>query len=113
MKTLEEITQELKKREDPLTEQELIDLKEIVKHYGAKSFLKLMDDLGGAYDRVIKPNMTPDIKRQQLMGKVKEMKEYLDELLKSMGDKKGITEEHDRMIEGKFGMRSVDFMSED
>lgn len=106
MKSIEEIIEDIKSRKEPLTADELINMREIVRVYGVKEFLRVLDGLGAeVFVKIFEPNMTLEIKKKQIMGRSKELIDFIKPLVDRLTDK------DIKKIEERFHLsRSVDFI---
>jgi hypothetical protein len=108
MKTLEEIKNNLIARTTPLSADEHLEFREFVRVYGLKEFFKLIDSVGvETFNDVIKPNLNLEIKRKIIGGKVKVLREYLEE--KNFK----ISEEEEESLISKYGTLARDFIVEE
>jgi len=108
MRTIEEIKNNLIARTTPLSADEHLEFREFVKVHGLKEFFRLIDSVGNeTYDKVIKPNLNLEIKRRIIGGKVKVMKEYLEELNYKISNRE------EEMLLDKYGTLARDFIAEE
>ncbi len=99
MRTLQEFKNHLINRKEPLSIPELLELGDIFKNNTMKDCMDFIDSLKGDFDNILKPNLTPDIKRRMHEGREQEMIDYLKE--KNIK----ISKEEEERIREKFGMR--------
>jgi hypothetical protein len=106
MKTFEEIRQNIANRKEPLSAAEHLEILKLVRTYGLEEYLKFACSFEHRfYWDIFALNLTPEIKREIINGRVKEYIDFIDADSKRMGGKP-LTDDVKQEINKKFGIES-------